>query len=465
MTKVISNEVLERLENTFLYINLFIGEYNNSIDKLPQILNNKSEMKSCVTNIRNSIRKINKFIIGNKTKNELQQIYSSCNIQYIFLIDIIKLHLTTEFTIINNEILTLNYQRFNRVFEQKPQNVNLRTLEIKKKRTKAFIWRVLVSHKLLLKTAEELDTSITDNNETEIIKEIKFPPEFKQAGIGILNYFSDYITRKYPEDNIEVSIQQINTKVILVIKPPKGKVIPIVEDFTTFGKIVTGEEPVEKYSQDPIVIQEMHNKRKLAELEINITKRLYEVEKDVLRLKNEKSSHEYINEVNSLAFMANEVNPLAFMEEIFKFSSKIVNIQNLQIGDSNVKNQNIYSNISASNIGNDNKLTANDILINSTKNSNDDLKKEIELILERINQLLKDSLKTEDENTVFATKSNLEHLKNELETVEEVDKGYINNMLLFSKNSMDRIIKISNYTEPILSNLNSVKDLIESAIK
>ena len=437
------------------YINLFIGDYNNSIDKLPQILNNKSEMKSCVTNIRNSIRKINKFIIGNKTKNELQQIYSSCNIQYIFLIDIIKLHLTTEFTIINNEILTLNYQRFNRVFEQKPQNVNLRTLEIKKKRTKAFIWRVLVSHKLLLKTADELDISITDNNETEIIKEIKFPPEFKQAGIGILNYFSDYITRKYPEDNIEVSIQQINTKVILVIKPPKGKVIPIVEDFTTFGKIVTGEEPVEKYSQDPIVIQEMHNKRKLAELEINITKRLYEVEKDVLRLKNEKSSYEYIN----------EVNPLAFMEEVFKFSSKIVNIQNLQIGDSNVKNQNIYSNISASNIGNDNKLTANDILINSTKNSNDDLKKEIELILERINQLLKDSLNTEDEKTVFATQSNLENVKNELETVEEVDKSYINNILLLSKKSMDRIIKISNYTEPILSNLNSVKDLIESAIK
>ena len=455
MTKVISNEVLERLENTFLYINLFIGDYNNSIDKLPQILNNKSEMKSCVTNIRNSIRKINKFIIGNKTKNELQQIYSSCNIQYIFLIDIIKLHLTTEFTIINNEILTLNYQRFNRVFEQKPQNVNLRTLEIKKKRTKAFIWRVLVSHKLLLKTADELDISITDNNETEIIKEIKFPPEFKQAGIGILNYFSDYITRKYPEDNIEVSIQQINTKVILVIKPPKGKVIPIVEDFTTFGKIVTGEEPVEKYSQDPIVIQEMHNKRKLAELEINITKRLYEVEKDVLRLKNEKSSYEYIN----------EVNPLAFMEEVFKFSSKIVNIQNLQIGDSNVKNQNIYSNISASNIGNDNKLTANDILINSTKNSNDDLKKEIELILERINQLLKNSLNTEDEKTVFATQSNLENVKNELETVEEVDKSYINNILLLSKKSMDRIIKISNYTEPILSNLNSVKDLIESAIK
>ena len=455
MTKVISHEVLERLENTFLYINLFIGDYNNSIDKLPQILNNKSEMKSCVTNIRNSIRKINKFIIGNKTKNELQQIYSSCNIQYIFLIDIIKLHLTTEFTIINNEILTLNYQRFNRVFEQKPQNVNLRTLEIKKKRTKAFIWRVLVSHKLLLKTADELDISITDNNETEIIKEIKFPPEFKQAGIGILNYFSDYITRKYPEDNIEVSIQQINTKVILVIKPPKGKVIPIVEDFTTFGKIVTGEEPVEKYSQDPIVIQEMHNKRKLAELEINITKRLYEVEKDVLRLKNEKSSYEYIN----------EVNPLAFMEEVFKFSSKIVNIQNLQIGDSNVKNQNIYSNISASNIGNDNKLTANDILINSTKNSNDDLKKEIELILERINQLLKDSLNTEDEKTVFATQSNLENVKNELETVEEVDKSYINNILLLSKKSMDRIIKISNYTEPILSNLNSVKDLIESAIK
>ena len=29
MTKVISNEVLERLENTFLYINLFIGDYNN----------------------------------------------------------------------------------------------------------------------------------------------------------------------------------------------------------------------------------------------------------------------------------------------------------------------------------------------------------------------------------------------------------------------------------------------------
>ena len=77
MTKVISNEVMERLENTFLYINLFIGDSNNSIDKLPQILNNKSEMKSCVTNIRNSIRKINKFIIGNKTKNELINIFKN----------------------------------------------------------------------------------------------------------------------------------------------------------------------------------------------------------------------------------------------------------------------------------------------------------------------------------------------------------------------------------------------------
>ena len=78
---------------------------------------------------------------------------------------------------------------------------------------------------------------------------------------------------------------------------------------------------------------------------------------------------------------------------------------------------------------------------------------------------MKDSLNTEDEKTVFATQSNLENVKNELETVEEVDKSYINNILLLSKKSMDRIIKISNYTEPILSNLNSVKDLIESAIK
>jgi len=438
-----------------VYINLFIGDYNNSIDRLPQILNNKSEMKSCITNIRNSIRKINKFIIGNKTKNELQQIYSSCNIQYIFLIDIIKLHLTTEFTIVNNEILTLNCERFNKAFEQKNQNNYLRNLEIKKKRTKSFIWRVLVSHKLLLKTAKELDIPITDNNATEIIKEIKFPPEFKQACIGILNYFSDYITRKYPEDNIEVSIQQINTKVILVIKPPKGKVIPIVEDFTTFGKIVTGEEPIEKYSRDPILIQEIHNKLKLAELEINLTKRLYEVEKEVVLLKNMKSLHESNDKENILSCMA----------DIFKFTGKTVIIQNLQLGDSNVKNQNTYSNISASNIGNNNNLSTNDILFNSTKNTNDNLKKDIELILEKINQLLNDSLRKEDEETVTTTKNNLEQIKNELETDEEVNKGYIGNILSFSKKSFNKILSTSNYSEPTLTNINTIRELIESIIK
>src|SRR5262249_18064385 len=51
-----------------------------------------------------------------------------------------------------------------------------------------------------------------------IERAIEFPPEYKQAGIGILSYFSEVLAKKYPNEDIRVSILQAGNKVTLRIE-------------------------------------------------------------------------------------------------------------------------------------------------------------------------------------------------------------------------------------------------------
>lgn len=331
--------------NIFKYIEHFIGTYNNSIDRLPQMLNNKSEMKASITNIRNSIRKIISFITKGEERNLLEQIYSSSNSQFIFLLEILKIHLSSEYIMMNNSLLKMNYTKYRKEFDLKSQNKKVKLFEQKNKRAKSFVWRIMIAYQLLQQMAKELKVELNPLEHTEIIKEISFPPEYKQAGLGILNFFADQVAVRYPDDDVEVSIQQIKSKVILVIKPPKGKVKSIVQDFETFGEVVTEKIPIELYTKEQSQIELIKNKIELSKLEIKLNKQVYKTEK--LRLSSQENQP-FIGTTPDTA------NDLSLLSAIFDNNKKNITIGNLHFGD----------NASVA-IGDRNIQKENNILINS----------------------------------------------------------------------------------------------------
>lgn len=61
--------------------------------------------------------------------------------------------------------------------------------------------------RLAVKYAESIHLATADGLAT-IIREITFPPEYQQAGLAILNYFSAVLADKYPNIPVTVSIKQ-----------------------------------------------------------------------------------------------------------------------------------------------------------------------------------------------------------------------------------------------------------------
>ncbi|MCP4023838.1 MAG: pentapeptide repeat-containing protein, partial [Desulfobacteraceae bacterium] len=90
----------------------------------------------------------------------------------------------------------------------------------------------------------EKDVFIIDNqNDRDFInRSIEFPPEYKQAGISILNYFSEVLKTKYPDTNATVQIKQDGLKVIMTIDPGDGNKEIIEKALDEYGLVVRGQK-------------------------------------------------------------------------------------------------------------------------------------------------------------------------------------------------------------------------------
>ena len=60
---------------------------------------------------------------------------------------------------------------------------------------------------------------------SSIRKAIYFEPEHRQAGIGILSYFSNILDKTYPDSDIRFRIEQNYPLISLVIEAPDGDLI------------------------------------------------------------------------------------------------------------------------------------------------------------------------------------------------------------------------------------------------
>lgn len=107
---------------------------------------------------------------------------------------------------------------------------------------------------------------------------IEFPPEYHQAGLGILNYFSTYLREQYPDELATVKIEQQGMNVRLIIETESGKSEVIEKALHEYELIVTGAEPPEKFSSNDKLILELKNELRFAQVRLGFQQDLISVQ-------------------------------------------------------------------------------------------------------------------------------------------------------------------------------------------
>ncbi len=126
----------------------------------------------------------------------------------------------------------------------------------------------------------EIDELAEDTNKV-VDRCIEFPPEYHQAGLGILNFFGTYLREQYPEEETKVRIEQEGLNVRLVIETESGQSEVIEKALHEYELIITGEEPPEKFTQNDKLVLELRN-------ELRIAKFRLESQQDLIGMQNSK---------------------------------------------------------------------------------------------------------------------------------------------------------------------------------
>ena len=126
----------------------------------------------------------------------------------------------------------------------------------------------------------ELEEDIHAEEQNQVIDRcIEFPPEYHQAGLGILNYFGSYLRQQYPNEEAAVKIEQHGLKVRLVITTEGGRTETIEKALQEYELIVTGQEPPEKFAQSDKLVLELKNELRIAQFRV-------EAQQDIIFVQN-----------------------------------------------------------------------------------------------------------------------------------------------------------------------------------
>lgn len=109
-----------------------------------------------------------------------------------------------------------------------------------------------------------------DPDAGRIIREITFPPEYREAGVAILSHFARVLEQKCPEAGARVSIVQDGNTVRLQIETKKGDRQTIERTLSDYGKVVTGELLPTQFYSDPAAVTELSNKLEITKMELRL---------------------------------------------------------------------------------------------------------------------------------------------------------------------------------------------------
>ena len=114
--------------------------------------------------------------------------------------------------------------------------------------------------------AEEPTPSIIVN------RAIEFPPEYHQAGLGILSYFGEVLREKCPDENARVSIEQDGMTVRLVIQSDNGNREVIEKALQEYQMVVQGLMRPEDLFESKLKVIELKSELRIAQARLETQK-------------------------------------------------------------------------------------------------------------------------------------------------------------------------------------------------
>jgi hypothetical protein len=141
------------------------------------------------------------------------------------------------------------------------------------------------AYKEVFDLCHSLDTEVEREflslvNEGTIERYIEFPPEYHQAGLGILNYFGTYLREQYPEENATVKIEQQGLKVRMIIETEDGQLKIVEKALHEYELIITGKELPEKFTNSDKLILELKNELRIAKLRLELNQDVMLIQKN-----------------------------------------------------------------------------------------------------------------------------------------------------------------------------------------
>lgn len=166
----------------------------------------------------------------------------------------------------------------------------------------------------------ELESDImVEDTDVVIDRCIEFTPEFHQAGVGILSYFSTYLNEQYPDENAKVKIEQNGQIVRLIIETSNGKKEIIEKALTDYQLVISGQKRAEDVTQNQKLILELNS-------ELRIAKYRIETQQDIIQIQG--------GQIDKLLTMIG--NGLASKNQIYVDFKPQISLNNSSYFNSNV---------------------------------------------------------------------------------------------------------------------------------
>ena len=124
------------------------------------------------------------------------------------------------------------------------------------------------------------DPSITTER-VVIDRCIEFPPEYHQAGLGILNYFGVFLRENYPEKDAKVRFEQHGMSVRLTVETEDGNVEVVEKALKDYELIVSGKAQPESITTNELALLDLKNELRIAQFRL-------ESQRDIIDVQNRR---------------------------------------------------------------------------------------------------------------------------------------------------------------------------------
>ncbi|WP_017454002.1 hypothetical protein [Herbaspirillum rubrisubalbicans] len=126
-------------------------------------------------------------------------------------------------------------------------------------------------------------SSDTDIDEGSIVinRAIEFPPEYRQAGIGILSYFGTVLEEKYPGNNARVRIEQDGLCVRLIVESDNGNREVIERALQEYEMVVRGDASPDSLFESKAKVVELQTELRIAQVRVD-------TQRDIISLQGEE---------------------------------------------------------------------------------------------------------------------------------------------------------------------------------